>query len=260
MQFPSESATLRDGSPTSGHALSLMDGFSLTRHGEPLTVPTGGQRLVAFLGLAGPRNRTITAASLWPDSTEQHAQGRLRTALWRLHRLWPSLITATEHQLSLSDSIRVDTRHFVRWALDIVRDGTHPSAIDDVFGALSAGELLPGWYDDWVLFERERLRQLRAHALEELSAQLVRDHRFALAMEAALEAVRAEPLRESAHRAVISVHLAEGNFADASKQYSELERLLREELDVQPTLRLAALIPTPSMRSSDSHPAPVPTR
>jgi DNA-binding SARP family transcriptional activator len=260
MQFPFEAATARPHEEGGGDALLLMDGFRLVRHGDELMVPVGGQRLIAFLGLAGTRNRTVTAASLWPDSSEQHAHGRLRTALWRLQRLWPGLVSANEHQLQLSPGVAVDTRHFVQWALGVIRGGPHMCSVDSVFGALTSGELLPGWYDEWVLFERERLRQLRSHALEELSAQLVRQQRFALAMEAALEAVRTEPLRESAHRAVIAVHLAEGNYADARNQYLQLRRLLRAELDVEPTLRLAALTPPRDGRAGRGLPAPAQAR
>jgi DNA-binding SARP family transcriptional activator len=72
------------------------------------------------------------------------------------------------------------------------------------------GELLPDWYDDWVALERERFRELRIHAFEALSARLISAERFGEAMDIALAAVRCEPLRESTHRAVISVHLARG--------------------------------------------------
>jgi hypothetical protein len=58
------------------------------------------------------------------------------------------------------------------------------------------GELLPGWYDDWVMFERERLRQLQLHALETMAHRLAKEHRYADAVDVALAAVRLEPLRE----------------------------------------------------------------
>jgi DNA-binding SARP family transcriptional activator len=66
--------------------------------------------------------------------------------------------------------------------------------------------LFPGWYDDWVLLERERLRRLRLHALEVLADKLVREGRYGEAVQATYAAVRTEPLRESAHRAVVRVH------------------------------------------------------
>jgi DNA-binding SARP family transcriptional activator len=76
-------------------------------------------------------------------------------------------------------------------------------------------ELLPGWYDDWVLLERERTRQRLLHALEALSREHRAAGRCAEAVEAALVAVNAEPLRESAHRELLESHLAEGNWVEA---------------------------------------------
>ena len=76
-----------------------------------------------------------------------------------------------------------------------------------------AGELLPHWYDDWVVIERERFRQLRLHALDALCESLAAAGRYAAAVEAGRASVAAEPLRESAHRLLIQAHLAEGNRA-----------------------------------------------
>jgi DNA-binding SARP family transcriptional activator len=106
------------------------------------------------------------------------------------------------------------------------------------------GELLTGWYDDWVLVERERIRQLRLHALESLALTLAGQRRFALGLEAALAAVRAEPLRESAHRTVIQVHVLEGNVVEALRQAEHCRRLLRDELGLEPSSLLAAVLPT----------------
>ncbi|MGW0411579.1 AfsR/SARP family transcriptional regulator, partial [Streptomyces collinus] len=90
--------------------------------------------------------------------------------------------------------------------------------------------------------ERERLRQLRLHALDALAEALVREGRPALALEAAWESVRAEPLRESAHRAAVSAHLAEGNLSEAVRHYRSFQRLLREELGVEPSARLTRML------------------
>jgi DNA-binding SARP family transcriptional activator len=103
-------------------------------------------------------------------------------------------------------------------------------------------DLLPTWDDDWLLLERERHRQLRIHALESLSTSLRRSRRFALAMHCALAAVDAEPLRESAHRRVIEVHLAEGNIAEALRQLHVCRRHLGDELVVAPPRSLQELV------------------
>lgn len=102
--------------------------------------------------------------------------------------------------------------------------------------------MLPGWYEDWVIFERERLRQLRLHALEAAAAQLCEHGQHAAALDMAFEAVRNEPLRESAHRTVILIHLAEGNFAEALWEYERFRKLLIGQLGVEPSRELTRLV------------------
>jgi DNA-binding SARP family transcriptional activator len=96
-------------------------------------------------------------------------------------------------------------------------------------------DLLPDWYDDWVLVERERFRQLRLHALERVCDRLIAAGRYSEALQAALAAVAAEPLRESANRYVIEVHLREGNLAEAISHHRSYCRLLQDELGVSPS-------------------------
>ena len=91
--------------------------------------------------------------------------------------------------------------------------------------------------------ERERFRQMQLHALEALSRRLVRMGLYARALDAALAAVAADPLRESAHRMVIDVHLAEGNAGEAVRQFRSLARVLHCQLGIgpsQPTVDLVA--------------------
>jgi hypothetical protein len=73
-----------------------------------------------------------------------------------------------------------------------------------------SADLLPDWYDDWVLLEAEDWRRLRLHALEALAGRLIALGRWGEAANAAGAAVRAEPLRESARAALIQAHLAVG--------------------------------------------------
>jgi DNA-binding SARP family transcriptional activator len=105
----------------------------------------------------------------------------------------------------------------------------------DADGIMRAGELLPDWYDDWVVIERERFRQARLHALEALCYGLARRGRYDKAIELGLTAVADEPLRESAHRAVMRAHLAEGNRVEALRQYQLCRRFLRERLGFEPS-------------------------
>jgi DNA-binding SARP family transcriptional activator len=226
--------------------VALLDGFALEvrRAGSVMVLddlPRGAQRLIAHLGLCGRPGRGAVAGQLWPDVPEEHAQGSLRSALWRVQKVVPGLVEVSGGALGLAAGVRVDVREFTDWArqvMDPLAD-VGAGATPDV--ALR-GELLPGWYDDWVLLERERLRQLRMHALEALADKLAVAGRHGEAVQAAYAAVRAEPLRESAHRAVVRVHVAEGNIAEAVRAYAAFRDLLSAELGVEPTAQMTQLI------------------
>ena len=118
-----------------------------------------------------------------------------------------------------------------------------------------AHDLLPACYDDWILVECERFHQLRLHALEALCERLTAAERYGEAIDAGLAAVCGEPLRESAHRALIKAHLAEGNYAEAGRQYELCRRILRDELGIVPSEGLRKLmqrVPCLGRRASDT--------
>jgi DNA-binding SARP family transcriptional activator len=91
-----------------------------------------------------------------------------------------------------------------------------------------------GQAEDW--------RQLRLHALEALASSLAKAERYGDAIAAALAAINAEPLRESAHATLIRVHLAEGNQSEALRAYARYRDLLMAELGLAPTPELVALV------------------
>jgi len=108
---------------------------------------------------------------------------------------------------------------------------------------LFVGDLLPDWYDDdWILLERERFRQLRLRALDALCARHLDAGRHGQALEAGLLSLAGEPLRESAHRALIRIHFAEGNTVEALRQYRLCRRVLHDQLGIEPTQQLLDLI------------------
>jgi DNA-binding SARP family transcriptional activator len=205
------------------------------------------RRLIALLALRGAMTRPQLAGTLWADADDAAAGARLRTVLWRFG---PArvLLHETDGALALSSSVVID----VNWlrsgalALDLeVAVGGSLGADDAVDVSTFEFDLLPGWYDDWLVVDRERIRQLRLHALEALATQRLRDGRYAAALDAALAAVRADPLRESAHRCVIGAHAAEGNVAEAVRQYERCREILATELHIAPSASLLALLPAP---------------
>jgi DNA-binding SARP family transcriptional activator len=226
--------------------LHLFGGPYITLSGQRKEVPEGSKRLLVFVALHRVRvERRCAAGTLWPIGGELRAAGNLRSALWRLRRAGIDLIVADKWSLTLADEVVVDLRVIEEWAARLI-GGT--ATIDDL-GSMrwqaEALDLLPGWYDDWALMERERIRQRMLHALEALSRTLAHQSRWAEAVEAALAAVTAEPLRESAQRTLIAAHLAEGNWIEGRRAFDAYRDLLRRELGTEPSADLAALIDGP---------------
>jgi DNA-binding SARP family transcriptional activator len=222
--------------------LTLLETFELRRHGDRVRLPLPAQRLLAYLALQDRAlHRTYVAGALWLDSTDAHASGSVRSALWRLRRTGSDLVQERDHQLRISDAVSVDVRGAHEWAAR-VQDPASPVTAADIARAAGCAELLRDWYDDWVVLERERLRQLRASALEALCDRLTSAERFGDAIEVGLAAVRNEPLRESAHRAVIRTHLAQGNQADAFRHYAYYRRVAADALGIEPSARMDALV------------------
>jgi DNA-binding SARP family transcriptional activator len=224
--------------------VGLLDGFALFQGGRALEVAPGSQKLLAFLALRErPAPRSLVAGQLWPEAGEDEALARLRSALWRLRRRSHLVVESHNGHLRLVHSAAVDVREMhvqVARLLDLSR----PLAPGDEDPCKLYCELLPDWWDDWVVVERERLRQLRLHALESLAARLAGERRFARALDVALAAVAAEPLRETPHRSVIAIHLAEGNRSEALRCYEAYRTLLCAELGVEPSPRMEALVAT----------------
>lgn len=216
--------------------LSLLGTWRLTGPDDVLDVGANGRRLFALLALRGRCDRSYVSGALWPECSEPHAHGNLRATLSRLHRrdLAGPLACSAGGVLALRPEVQVDAHAVVAIARAVL-DGDPVPAPRPAVRRLACEDLLLGWYEDWVLLERERLRQLRLHALERLSGRLLADGDIPAAVEAALEAVTVEPLRESAHAALIRAHLAEGNRAEAARQLQRLRQLLRDELDEEPS-------------------------
>lgn len=222
--------------------LSLAGAFELSRDGRSVDVATPAQRVLAFLALnERPVDRGHLANVLWLDSNAEHAAGSLRSALWRIRQHDPSLVETSGRTLRLAAGVRVDAREMVGWARRVC-DSARPIEERDIHETFAAGELLANWDDDWVRIERERIRQLRLHAIEILSHRLVSAGRYIDALEVALVGMRSEPLRESAHRAVIAVHLAEGNTSEALRHFRNYRDLLRAQLGLEPSDLMARMI------------------
>jgi len=237
--------------------LCMIGGPYILHQGRQLMVPEGSKRLLVFVALHGRRvDRRQAAGALWPNGDDERAGGNLRSALWRLRSADIDILHADKCTLYLRADTEIDINSLFEWGRRLIEDASQPSDLRVRPMTLESVDLLPGWYDDWVIFERERLRQRLLHALEALSRRLVLMRRWSDAVEAAMSAVNMEPLRESAQRVLAEAHLAEGNLVEARRCFITYRGLLRDELGVEPSEDLAALVlhdaPAPAELSTRS--------
>jgi len=231
--------------PDSGFMVAVLDGFAVFWGASVLAVPRASQRLLVFLALhGGAVERAAVAGTLWPDASERRAYSNLRSAVSRLGSAARKALAATKLELSLAEGVRVDIRHSQALARRLLDPAATPDPSDLSMAAVAAlsADLLPDWYDDWVLIQAEDWRQLRLHALEALASRLTAAGRWGEAALAAGATIRAEPLRESAHAALIQVHLGEGNQSEAVREFARYRELLHAELGLEPTPRLHQLV------------------
>ncbi|WP_435746544.1 AfsR/SARP family transcriptional regulator [Nocardioides sp. SYSU DS0663] len=229
--------------PAPALRLSLLGGFALHFGSDELSLARPAQRLVAQLAVIHRRARAprgSLAERMWADKEPERAAASLRTVLWRLPRpRGRTLVQCTSTAVRLGPDVHVDLWESEEAAGALAR-GEGNGAL--VRPGVWRTDLLPDWHEDWLDIERETYRQLRLHALERCAEALREQGRYAEALAAALEAVRAEPLRESAHRRVVEVHLAEGNHAEALRQYEHYRRLLADELGLSPSPVIRRLV------------------
>lgn len=221
--------------PGPGCSLQLLGGFELQVGGRACAAGPIESRILALAGIHGsPLSRRYLAATVWPHATPTRAASRLRSALYRLNRLVPSVIRSGAGEgFGLADGVGCDVRELERWARAVVANGGRGE--DEL---VAGGELLPGWHDPWVLLHRERLRQLQLEALEVLTVRCSTSGRHQQAADAGRAAVRLGPLRESARRVLMRALAAAGQHEAVRRQYDEYRAALRRELGLQPSPHL----------------------
>jgi DNA-binding SARP family transcriptional activator len=203
------------------------------------------KRLLVFLALHDRiMARVAIAGTIWPEVSDEKAGVSLRASLSRMGAPMREAIVAAPADLHLATNVTVDYRESQALAHRLLQSEIPPKASDLTSNAVSvlSGELLPDWYDDWVVAEAEDWRQLRVTALEAQARILTACGRLPEAAGAARAAMRAEPLRESAHASLVRVHLAEGNQSEALRTYERYRTLLLDELDLEPTRLLSDLV------------------
>jgi DNA-binding SARP family transcriptional activator len=171
----------------------------------------------------------------------------LRNALHIEGCNWLELSPRGEPRISISAPIWFDIVAFetgIGPALVAPLSELEPLLRDNLVAALThyRGDLLLGWYDDWVLTERERLRLLCLRGYRRLMEHYAAIGDVENALTAGHSALRIEPLQELVQQRIIELYCVSGQRAAAIRQYERLAVLLKNELGIAPSKTIRALI------------------
>ena len=262
--------------PTVSLRAQFLGQYKLFQDDIPVEFPAavGARLLLAYLvlhpGQAYPRS--VLAEMLAPNQPEPRARHALSHALWHIRRCLPGLIEGRDEEIQISTliSVQVDALEFKTLAgRGLARQGIKLRSPQAVLADLSEaaelyhGDLLEGHYEDWILAEREWLREQYLQVLEGLILALKATLRYEQALNVALRLVNADPLRESAHREGMRLYHYLGRPAAALKQFETCKEVINRELglEVEPeTQSLAQAISRHAAPESvtylpDPHPA-----
>jgi TolB-like protein/DNA-binding SARP family transcriptional activator len=230
--------------------LTLFGGFEARlAGGQAIDLPGQKDRaLLAVLALppGATHSRDKLASLLWSDRGDQQARDSLKHALTKLRQCLPSAtpppIVADRQSARLDPAaVSTDVAAFER----LLGDGA-PEALEQA-AMLYRGDLLDGIgirdpaFEDWLLVERQRLRQRAEEALTRLLSQSVAAGQRERAAAAARRLLSLDPLREAACRALMQIHADQAQTAQALKLYETLRDRLHRELGVKPEPETAQL-------------------
>lgn len=222
----------------------LLGTFDVRLDGRPIPFSSRpAQSLFAYLILkAGtPHRREKLAALLWPDSSEETARGNLRHALWQVRKGIPH---DRLPEYLLADDISVAFNASVAYKLDvaILQKLKEDASIDELKDALSLyqGEFLPGFYDEWVMLERELLESMHEHKMAHLITVLQQESRWLDVLEWGERWIFLGRKPEYAFRALMRAHAAKGDMAGVALTYERCMKSLTE-LSVAPSTETRVL-------------------
>src|SRR6266568_7445436 len=162
--------------------LRLLGDFNLLYSDQQVTSlnTTRLRSLLTYLVLHRdvPQQRQHLSFLFWPDTTEAQARNNLRQLLHQLRQAFPAVeqfLSAGMHALHWHTvtPCYLDVAEFEQALMladaAIQRNDQHSlQAALEQADSLYRGELLPGSYDEWILPERDRLRQRHLQVLEQL--------------------------------------------------------------------------------------------
>ncbi len=231
--------------PSSSLALEifLFGTPKLKNNGGTLKLPTStdAQHLLIYLLLNRKKShsRTLLLGIFWPESSETRARKALSQAIWYIRRDFPELLETNHKSISVSSSlpIWVDIEEFK----SLITDKNKISQNLEKAIQLYRGNLLEGLYEEWLLLEREHLRELYLQTLEQVIQKKKSEAKYQEALDLSLKLAESDSLRENAHREIMRLYFLLERPKAALKQYKVCEKILKEELGLEPEIETTAL-------------------
>jgi DNA-binding SARP family transcriptional activator len=220
--------------------ISCLGQFRVQIDDQPVEIPSRpAQSLFAYLALNGYKvhRRERLAGLLWPDSTDENARGYLRQGLWRIRKSFETAGASWQDYLQIDEitvtfgkqgGISLDTDFLLqpkdgnRWTVEELIERV------EVYG----GELLPGFYDEWIILDRERLKSAYDHKMRLLLNQLEANQSWDDVLEWGERWIALGHVPEPAYRALMIAHAMRGDRSAVSAIYQRCEQALLEELGV----------------------------
>ncbi len=228
----------------SGLRVTLLGEFAVTADGVECTLPKGVRRLVALLALnPGGLPRSSAAKLLTPHLGSVSAAASLRTELVRLREHAPrSLVEVDRGTLRLGADVAVDSREIEALARRLADPSPEPRELSAEDVELLTRELLPGWDEKWVRRSRDRLRDRSLHGLDVRARALAERGAVGPALDLMHAALDADPVRETAARVLIEIHLSQANTGAAKRAYLALHEDSMSESGLEPSEELQDLV------------------
>lgn len=219
----------------------LLGQFKLIANNQIIELPSRpAQSLLAYLALnAGVTIRREKLASLlWCDAEESNSRGYLRQALWRIRKSLEGASLSCVDYLQIDEIAVTFNRQSDYWLdVDQIMKPIEGQPIDGTIADvdLFRGELLPGFYDEWIELERDRVQAAYNQKMDALLERMIQSQRWDEVLKRAEQWIRQGYSTEPAYRALMKAHAAMGNRGMICLTYNRCKEALMHDLGVEPS-------------------------
>jgi WD40 repeat protein/DNA-binding SARP family transcriptional activator len=225
--------------------IRLLGQFDIRLDGKRVMIPTRtAQSLFAYLALTAgtPHRREKLAGTFWPNTTDDNARKNLRQELWRIRKSFSAPQFGTDEYL-IAEELTIAFNRSAPYWLDVAQLERPEIDLESLTAnlALYQGELLPGFYEDWIILERERIQSIFETKMEQLLKQLAAAERWTAVQEQGERWLALGHTPEPAYRAVMLAYGARGDMVKVSSIYQRCIEELREQFGLEPSAETRAL-------------------